>query len=114
MKRDLVISQTTLQQQELQLKNVLSRSGVPDPLLAEVRVVPTDRIVVPDKDELPPWRELVEQALANRSDLTAEKMRVTAAEVSALGTKNGILLRCRWSAGGVRWVWVERRGPGAR
>src|SRR5258708_1818277 len=89
--RDLVDSQTALQQQELQLKNVLSRSGASDPLLMEVRVVPVDRIVVPDKDELPPWKDLVQQALASRSDLAAEKMRVIEAEVSALGTKNGIL-----------------------
>ena len=60
-------------------------------MLADVRVVPIDRIVVPDKDDLPPWNDLAQQALASRSDLAAEKMRVTAAEVSALGTKNGIL-----------------------
>ena len=89
--RDLVDSQTALQQQELQLKNVLSRSGASDPLLADVRVVPIDRIVVPDKDDLPLWKDLVQKAVASRSDLAAEKMRVTAAEVSALGTKNGIL-----------------------
>ena len=47
--------------------------------------------MVPDKDDLPSWKDLVQKAVASRSDLAAEKMRVTAAEVSALGTKNGIL-----------------------
>lgn len=89
--RDLVISETTLRQQELQLKNLLSRTGVADPVLANVRIVPLDRIVIPDKDDLPPIENLVQQALANRSDLAAEQANLAAAEVSTLGTRNGVL-----------------------
>jgi outer membrane protein TolC len=36
-------------------------------------------------------KDLVEKAMANRSDLAAEKANITTAEVSALGTKNGVL-----------------------
>jgi outer membrane protein len=89
--RDMVISQTGLQQQEVQLKNLISRTGTADPVLAQVQIVPVDRIVVPDKDDLPPLKELVQKALADRSDLAAEKAGVTTAEVSALGTRNGVL-----------------------
>jgi outer membrane protein len=89
--RDLLLSQTSLEQQEVQLKNLLSRTGSADPVLAIVQIIPVDPIVVPDKDELPPLQELVEKALTNRSDLAAEKAGVTAAEVSALGTRNGVL-----------------------
>jgi outer membrane protein len=89
--RDLVISQTGLQQQEVQLKNLISRTGSADPVLAQVQIVPVDRIVVPDKDDLPPLKELVQKALADRSDLAAERAGVTTAEVSALGTRNGVL-----------------------
>jgi outer membrane protein TolC len=90
-RRDLVISQTTLQQQELRLKNALSRNGLADPLLAGVRVMPIDRMVIPDKDDLPPIEEMVQKALANRPDLALAKANENAAEVSALGTRNGIL-----------------------
>ncbi len=89
--QDLVVSQTTLQQQEVQLKNVLSRTGLADPLLAEVQVVPLDRIVVPEKDNLPPLKDLVARALASRTDIALEKVNLTNAQVSALGTENGIL-----------------------
>jgi outer membrane protein TolC len=89
--RDLVVSQTTVLQQELQLKNLISRNGVADPVLASVRIVPIDRIVIPDKDEFPPLPELVQRALANRADLAVEKANLQASEVSALGTRNGIL-----------------------
>ena len=88
---DLVNSQTNLGQQELQLKNLLSRQGIADPLLASVQIVPLDRIAVPDTDEFPPLSSLLKTALANRSDLAAERLGITSGEISALGTRNGIL-----------------------
>lgn len=89
--RDLVISETTLEQQQVQLKNLLSRTGAADPLLTNVRIVPLDRIVMPPNDDLAPIPELIKTALANRSDLAAEKASVQSAEVSAIGTRNGVL-----------------------
>src|SRR5262249_2541988 len=41
--QDLVTSQTTLQTAQVSLKNVLSRKGLADPLLAEVEIIPLDR-----------------------------------------------------------------------
>jgi outer membrane protein len=88
---DLVNSQTNLRQQELQLKNLLSRKGIADPTLASVQIVPLDRIAVPDTDEFPAIKDLLATALANRSDLAAERIGITSGEISALGTRNGIL-----------------------
>ena len=53
--------------------------------------MPLDRIEIPPSDELPSLKDLVDQALKNRSDLAAERVSLTTAEVSALGTRNGIL-----------------------
>jgi outer membrane protein len=89
--QDLVNAQTGLEQHELQLKNLISRTGVADPVVAGAQIIPIDRIAIPDSDDLPPLKELVQRALVNRSDLAAEKAGVTAAEVSALGTRNGVL-----------------------
>jgi outer membrane protein len=88
---DVVVSETALRQDELQLKNVLSRTGAMDPALATARIVTLDRIDVPDTDNLPPLEDLVQQALANRADLALQKANITTAEISALGTKNGVL-----------------------
>ena len=88
---DLVNSQTNLRQQELLLKNLLSRRGLADPVLASVQIVPLDRIAVPDSDEPRPLKDLLQTALANRSDLAAERMGITSSEISSLGTKNGLL-----------------------
>ncbi len=89
--QDLVNSQTSLAQHELQLKNLISRNGIEDPQLASARIVPLDHMAIPEKDQLPPVNELVAQARANRSDLAAEKANIQAAEVSSLGTKNALL-----------------------
>ncbi len=89
--RDLVVSETTLGQQEVQLKNLISRNGSADPALRNVRIVPLDKIVMPEKDDLPPPQAMIQEAMANRADLAAEKMNEQMAEVNALGTKNGLL-----------------------
>jgi outer membrane protein len=88
--QDLVTSQTNLQQQEVQLKNVLSRTGPADPLLREVQIVPIDRIIVPEKDNLPPLNDLVARALASRTDIALEKVNLANARISALATENGV------------------------
>ena len=90
-RQNLVNSETSLQQHERQLKTLISRTGIADPALAGVPIVPLDRIAIPAHDDLPPIKEMVEQALANRSDLAAEKAGIRASEVLTLGTKNGVL-----------------------
>jgi outer membrane protein TolC len=89
--QDLVISQTTLQQGEIQLKDVLSRDGLADPIIREAQIIPLDHIDVPEKDNLPPLKELVATALKSRPDLAAEKLNLINSQTSALGTQNGVL-----------------------
>ena len=90
-RQNLVNSETSLQQHQRQLKTLISRTGVADPALAGVQIVPLDQIAIPAHDDLPPLNNMVEQALANRTDLAAEKAGIRTAEVGALGTKNGVL-----------------------
>jgi outer membrane protein TolC len=87
----VVDSDASLKQQEVALKNLLSRTGIGDPVLANVRIVPIDPIQIPARDDLPSLDVLVQQALANRSDLVAEQANEKASEVSTLGTRNGVL-----------------------
>jgi outer membrane protein len=87
----VVDSDTAVLQQELTLKNLISRTGPADPLLANVRIVPIDSIAIPASDNLLPVDQLVRQALANRADLASELASEKASEVNSLGTKNGIL-----------------------
>jgi outer membrane protein len=86
-----VDSDVAVRQQELALKNLISRTGAADPVLADVRIVPIDAIAIPANDNLQPIDQMVRQALANRSDLASELAGEKANEVNSLGTKNGIL-----------------------
>ncbi len=97
--QDLVVSQTTLQQQEVLLKDVLSRNGLGDPLIREVQIVPLDRIEVPEQDNLPPLKNLISTAQTNRTDIAANKITLSSAQISALGTTNGILPQLAGLAG---------------
>ena len=89
--QDLVNSETALTQDEITLKNLISRDGTADPVLAAARIETVDPIRIPDHDDLPPLADLVKQALVSRSDLASEKESEAAAAVSNRGTKNGIL-----------------------
>ena len=89
--QDLVISQTTLEQGQVSLKNAISRNGLTDPRLRDVEIIPLDRIDVPEKDDIPPMKDLITTAMANRADLEVDRLNVINAQTAALGTKNGVL-----------------------
>ncbi len=89
--RELAISEAAVRQQEDLLKNVLSRNGIEDPLVDSAEVVPLDHMEVPAQDDLPPLRELLARALAKRPDIALTKIGDETAEISALGTANGLL-----------------------
>ncbi len=89
--QSLVNSQTSIEQQEIQLKSLISRTGGRDPIIAAVQIVPLDRMVIPPSEDLPPLQELVAQAYRNRSDLLSEKESIRSAEVNSIATINGLL-----------------------
>ena len=87
----LVDADATLRQQELTLKGLLSRTGTVDPLFASARILPVDNIAIPEKDDLAPVSEMLRMAVANRPDLAVDKINEQTGEISALGTRNGLL-----------------------
>ncbi len=88
--QDLLISQTNLLQQETVLKNALSRSGVDNPLLANVRIVPLDTVSVPPQDELKPIDELVASALKSRVEVAQNQIKLDSSNIDLKGIKNGL------------------------
>jgi outer membrane protein TolC len=97
-RQELAIAEATVRQREILLKDALSRNGLEDAALDDAEVVPLDRIQVPETEELPPLRELVSQALANRPDVAISKMNDDMQRISALGTRNGVLPALQASA----------------
>lgn len=89
--QDLVVSETTLAQDQVSLKNLLSRRGLADPLLASVDIVPLDPIVVPEHEDIAPIKELIATAMKNRTDIATQNLNFSNAKVNDLGTSNAIL-----------------------
>jgi outer membrane protein len=90
-KQDLLIAQQNVQQQETNLKTVLSRDGLEDPLLEAAQIVTLDRLEVPANDDLPPLRDLVTRAMAKRPDMLLSKINDENQAITSEGTRNGIL-----------------------
>lgn len=90
-KENLMIAQTNVAQQEIVLKNALSRTGIANPWLDEVHIVALDKIVVPEKEDLKATPELIEQALKKRPELEQTRINIESTKMNLAGTRNAIL-----------------------
>jgi len=90
-KEDLLIAQTNVAQQEIVLKNALSRTGIESAWLDDVHIIPLDGIMVPEKEDLKTQADLIEEALANRPEIEQAKVNVESKKIAIAGTKNAIL-----------------------
>jgi outer membrane protein len=77
-----------VRQQEVILKTQLARKGTADPVLGKLRIVPTDRIVVPSSDEMPSVDALVAEAEDTRPDLAQASLQVQSGEVALKASQN--------------------------
>ena len=89
--QDLVLSQTRLLQQETIIKNALSRNGVASPTLAEAHIIPTDRIRVPDQEQIQPYQDMVAQALRSRPEVSSQRINITNADINLKGSRSQLL-----------------------
>ena len=88
--QDLLIAQTNVLQQEIVLKNALSRNGVASANLAGVHVITLDRIAVPDKEAIRPVPELVQEALNNRVEIAQGRLNLESNRINLVGIKNSL------------------------
>lgn len=89
--QDVTVAQTSVLQQETILKSVLSKKGLFNPEIAEARIVPTDAIQVPPRDDLPPLGDLMAEAMTNRPELRQSALTVENSKIQLKGTKNELL-----------------------
>ena len=87
----LLISETNLAQQETVLKNALSRTGVEDPRLDRVHIVPLDRIEVPRTDEVRPIQDLIQAAVENRPEVKQSRINLASSQLNLQGTRNSLI-----------------------
>ncbi len=88
--QDLVISETNLLQQEIVLKNALSRNGIANPTLATVHVIPLDTIPAPANEALEPTDQLVQQAVDKRVEIAQGRLNLESNRLNLIGVKNSL------------------------
>ncbi|MBV8819099.1 MAG: TolC family protein, partial [Acidobacteriaceae bacterium] len=89
--QDLVNSQGLFEEQEVILKNVLTRGGSRDPAIRPAHIVPTETLNVPDKEPVLLADEMMAQAFANRPDLAQAGLQIDNSQIALRGTRNALL-----------------------
>jgi outer membrane protein TolC len=89
--QDLTVAETQLLQQETILKNALSRTGTVSPAVSDARVVPTDRIRMPDTEPIEPIQDMVAQAMSARPELAQRRIQIENAKINLKGSKSQLL-----------------------
>ena len=87
--RDLIVAQTTLQLQQAQLKNLLSKGEAPDLEAADVET--TDALPDPTGRELPDLNAALATANDNRPELKTAGQDLQNQDISVRFTRNGLL-----------------------
>ena len=90
-KEDLLFAQTNVQQQEIVLKNALSRNAMANAWLDDVHIVPLDPIQVPETDEVKALKELIPEAILSRIEIEQSKVNIDSEKIAIRGSRNGLL-----------------------
>ncbi len=89
--QSLVSAKSTLEYQQLIMKQAISRN-LEDPILSGAPVVPTDRVDLTETpEERTPVDDLVRQAEANRPEIEQALLALKNDEITLKGEKNGLL-----------------------
>lgn len=89
--QDLTQSETNVLQQETIIKNYLSRNGLMSPTISEARIIPTDRLRIPDVEAVSPIQDLVSMAIAARPEIEQTRIAVENTKIQLLGSKSQLL-----------------------
>ncbi|MFZ0320479.1 MAG: TolC family protein [Candidatus Sulfotelmatobacter sp.] len=88
--QDLTVARTTLQLQELLIKNALTKS-LDDPVLAAMPVIPTDHLESTQPPASHPVQDLITQALRDRPELAESDIDLANRQISNKAARNALL-----------------------
>ncbi len=90
VRQDLINARGLLEEQEAILKNVLTKTGNQDPAVQAARIVPTDALTIPDKEQIQPIQDLLTAATTNRPDLGQAGLQIENSEIGLKGARNAL------------------------
>lgn len=86
--QNLLTSRTTLQLEQLLMKNAITRNMVAGSDLTKAEVIPTDTVVVPEQAENYDVEALIQHAFENRPDFIEQKINLKDRQLSIKGANN--------------------------
>ena len=89
--QDLTLAVTRVQLQETTIKNAISKNGLASPSLMDAEIVPTDRIEIPQIEEIQPVQDLMTTALQARPELTQSRIQLQNRDINLEAVRNGML-----------------------
>src|SRR5271165_1777594 len=87
--QNLIISQTSLQLQQLLMKNAITKN-MDDPMLAVAPVIPTDTLKPNEQYEVRPVDDLIQEALQARPEIAVARINLTNLEISRKSINNAL------------------------
>jgi outer membrane protein len=90
-RQDFINSEGLVLQQELLLKELLTRRGISDPRVAKAKIEALTAIQSPDNDTIDPLGTLLQQAIENRPDLRLAHVQLENTNISLEGSRNEVL-----------------------
>jgi outer membrane protein TolC len=88
--QELTVARTTLEQQELYMKNAITRT-LDDPVLEEMPVVPIDHIAGDTGATTQTIQDMIADALKNRPDVQEQELNLQNSELSRKTERNNLL-----------------------
>jgi outer membrane protein len=88
--QELINARGLLEEQEAILKNVLTKTGNQDPEVQAARIIPTDSLAIPEKEQIQPIQDLLAAAMANRPDLNQAGLQIENSEIGLKGSRNAV------------------------
>jgi outer membrane protein len=88
--QSLIVAKTTLELQQLLMKNALSRTLVNSALI-DAEVIPTDTMRISTDEAAVPSQDLISDALSHRPELAESRIDLNSREVSMKAVRNALL-----------------------
>ena len=91
IRQDLINARGLLEEQEAIVKNVITRRSDSQIEVLNARIVPTDSLNLPEKDDIRPLQDLLTEAFAGRPDLRQAGVQAENSQISLEGSRNALL-----------------------
>lgn len=89
--QDLTLAETRVQLQATLIKNAISKNGLASPSLLDAEIVPTDRIEIPQVEQIQPIQDLMATALQSRPELSRDRIQLQNRDINLQAVRNGML-----------------------